>query len=283
MEKLYISLAVIAAVLLVVLFCLFSNNALQITRYKVGLSGVKEGLKIVHLSDLHGKSFKRNNEYLLKKIAEEKPDIIAITGDIIHRYTPRDKDVALKLVSALSGIAPTLFVAGNHEMRNKGYRFFRRSLMSSGAVVLDDCSVDICGLTVTGLNGASLRNDKIFKIAKGGESSVLLAHEPQFIDKYARAGYALVLCGHAHGGQWRIPFAKKGLYAPGQGLLPKYASGLHEKDGCKMIISRGLGNSRFPLRLFNRPEIVAIELTPSDPNLRKQEPDNADARLRERG
>ncbi|MDE6613711.1 MAG: hypothetical protein K2K28_04075 [Clostridia bacterium] len=87
-----------------------------------------------------------------------------------------------------------------------------------------------------------------------------MAHEPQYFENYVKAGFPLTLCGHAHGGQWRIPFTGRGLYAPKQGRFPKYTQGLHEKEGRKMIISRGLGNSEFPLRLFNRPEIVVIDL-----------------------
>lgn len=145
-------------------------------------------------------------------------------------------------------------------MRNKGYRFFRKDLIEAGAEVLDDRTVEICGLTVTGLNGASLKNGKLFKIAPEGNRDILLAHEPQHIENYSKADYKLILCGHAHGGQWRIPFTKQGLYAPGQGVFPKYTSGVHTCDNSKMVISRGLGNSEFPLRLFNRPEIVVLEL-----------------------
>lgn len=191
---------------------------------------------------------------------KEKPDFIAVTGDIIHLYTPRNREVALEAVSSLKEVAPLLYIAGNHEMRNKGYRLFRKEVAEAGGTVLDDRSVEICGITVVGLNGASLRNDKIEKITPPVSPKILLAHEPQFFEKYAAAGYDLILCGHAHGGQWRIPFTKIGLFAPGQGKFPKYTAGVHEKGKSKMIISRGLGNSEFPLRLFNRPEIISIEI-----------------------
>lgn len=256
---LWIALGVIAFAAICALFVWLNNDLLKITRYK--FSGFSEsGIKIVHLSDLHGKSFGRKNERLIKKIVEQKPDLICITGDIIHLYRPRDKAVALQTVGALKEIAPVLYVAGNHEMRNKGYRFLKKDLMEAGAEVLDDRTVEACGLVITGLNGASLRNGKLLKIAPEGARDILLAHEPQHIQSYAKAGYKLVLCGHAHGGQWRIPFTKIGLFAPGQGAFPKYTSGVHECGNSKMVISRGLGNSEFPLRLFNRPEIVVIEV-----------------------
>ena len=124
--------------------------------------------------------------------------------------------------------------------------------------MLDDESVTVCGICVTGLNAASLRNGKIFKLTSESKQ-ILLAHEPQFINKYAEAGYKVALCGHAHGGQWRIPFTGRGLYAPQQGVFPKYTQGVHICGDMQMVVSRGLGNSRFPLRLFNRPEIVVID------------------------
>lgn len=217
-------------------------------------------MRIVHISDLHGKSFSKHNSALVGKALSARPDFIAVTGDIIHRYTPENKSVALETVSALKEVAPVLYVAGNHEMRNKGYRFFRKDLREAGAEVLDDACAQVCGITVAGLNGASLRNNKIEEITPSASPKILLAHEPQFFEKYARYGYDLVLCGHAHGGQWRIPFTGIGLYAPGQGRFPKYSSGLHSCGKTKMIISRGLGNSEFPLRLFNRPELVVIEI-----------------------
>lgn len=256
---LWILLGVVGGLLACALFVWLNNSCLKTTRYKIKIGGSPK-LKIVHLSDLHGKRFGKNNAKLIKKIADEKPDFIAVTGDIIHLYTPKNTETAVITVNALKEIAPVLYIAGNHEMRNKGYRFLRRQLKEAGATVLDDCTAEVCGITVAGLNGASLRNDKIYKITPEVSPKILLAHEPQFFEKYASAGYDLVLCGHAHGGQWRIPFTGKGLYAPGQGAFPKYTSGLHESGKTRMIISRGLGNSEFPLRLFNRPEVVVIEI-----------------------
>lgn len=259
MVWLWIILAAAAFAALTAVFVWFNNRCIKTTRYRVEIPDSPK-LKIVHLSDLHGKAFGRGNSKLVARVKAEAPDFIAFTGDIIHLYTPKNKEVALAAVSALKEIAPFIYVAGNHEMRNKGYRFLRRDLKEAGAEVLDDNTTLVSGITVVGLNGASLRNDKINKITPDVSPKILLAHEPQFFEKYARAGYDLVLCGHAHGGQWRIPFTGVGLYAPGQGKFPKYTSGVHASGKTKMIISRGLGNSEFPLRLFNRPEIVVIEI-----------------------
>lgn len=259
MIVLWISLGIVGGLALIWLFVWLNNSLLCTSRYSVDMS-IEREVKIVHLSDLHGKSFGRRNVRLVSKILKEAPDCIVITGDIIHDYRESNRRVALELVSVLSQIAPVLYVSGNHEMRNKGYRFFRKDLAEAGATVLDNTAVEICGLTVAGLNCSSLKNDVIFNITPNCKNKILLAHMPQFIDRYASAGYDLVLSGHAHGGQWRVPFTDIGIYSPGQGLFPKLTSGEHVRANTNMIISRGLGNSQCPLRLFNRPEIVVINI-----------------------
>ncbi|MDE6613712.1 MAG: metallophosphoesterase [Clostridia bacterium] len=159
---LYILLGVAAVAALLWLFVWFNNSCLTTSRYKVKINGAS-GKRIVHLSDLHGKTFGRRNSRLVKKIEKLKPDFIVITGDIIHLYTPKNKAVALYTVSALKEIAPVVFVSGNHEMRNKGYRFFCKDLKEAGAIVLDDTTAEVCGVTVTGLNGASLKTARLIK------------------------------------------------------------------------------------------------------------------------
>lgn len=249
-------------VVLAVLFVWYSNNALTLTKYTVQSPKVPErGLKIVHLSDLHGKLFGRNGRRLFKLVAEQKPDIICFTGDIIHNYKGGGQEVAAYTVSRLIKIAPVYFIAGNHEMRNKHYRALKKSISDAGAIVLDNQVERVYGINIVGVNGAHLKNATPFRLADGLEGfRLLLAHEPQYIARYAMAGYDLVLSGHAHGGQWRIPFTSVGVYSPGQGLFPKYTEGLHTVGDLRMIISRGLGNSEFPLRIFNRPEVVVIDL-----------------------
>ncbi len=260
----YVISGIVAGLLLVMLFVRLNNSRLQTTRYSVSLP-VQKGVRIVQLSDLHGKSFGHKNKRLVSAVAKSRPDFIVITGDIIHMYRKRDISVALEVVSTLSNIAPVLYVSGNHEMRNISYRFFRKHLKEAGAVVLDNCAHNICGLTVVGLNCASLKNGTVEKITPSSENKILLAHMPQYFEKYAAAGYDLVFCGHAHGGQWRIPFTGRGIYAPGQGLFPKLTSGEHVLGKTHMIISRGLGNSECPLRLFNRPEVVVVDIESNFP------------------
>ena len=263
---LYVCLGIAAGATAIGLFIYANNDWIKITRHKF-VCGTEKKFKIAHLSDLHGKSFGRKNCGLVCKIAAFKPDCIVITGDIIHRYTDKNKRVALELVSSLAAVAPVLFSSGNHEMRNKGYNFFRRDLTEAGAQVLDDRAVRIDGVTFAGLNCASQKNGSVFKIKENltefecnAKVKILLAHKPQFAESYSPAGFDFILSGHAHGGQWRIPFTDIGFYAPGQGVFPKLTSGVHIFGESKLIISRGLGNSQCPLRLFNRPELVFIEL-----------------------
>lgn len=264
MNPIYIALICVGCVLFIAAFVIFSNNCITITRYTVESSKAPgDGVKIVHLSDLHGKSFGKGNGRLLSRVGAQKPDFIAITGDIIHKYRPRDIAVALHTVAELAKIAPVYYVSGNHEMRSTRYRSLREELVAAGARVLDDESEEVCGVTLTGVNCAHIKSGKFFALSQGDGYKILLAHLPQYIDRYALSGYDLTLCGHAHGGQWRIPFTKIGVFSPGQGMFPKYISGVHSCGNMRQVISRGLGNSQCPLRLFNRPEIVVVNIKKS--------------------
>ncbi len=258
---LYITLGCVAFIALIALFVWYSNNLITVTRYKIESGKAPEkGVKIVHLSDLHGKAFGKGNRRLLKKIAKQSPDFIAITGDIIHKYRPRDISVALNAVKELAKIAPVYYVSGNHEMRSTRYRSLKEQLKEAGATVLDNETVQVCGIMMAGVNCAKIKGGGYFSLCGEDGFNLLLAHLPHYIDRYALAGYDLALTGHAHGGQWRIPFTKIGIYSPGQGLFPKYISGVHSCGNMRQVISRGLGNSECPLRLFNRPEIVVVNI-----------------------
>ncbi len=256
-----IVLCAVAGALLLGLFIFFlwwSNNALCVTNLQIS---APIDLKIAHISDLHGKQFGKRSEKLVAKVKQQQPQIIVITGDIIHNYTRRDWAVALTLVRRLCRIAPTYYISGNHELRSKNYRNLRRSIQRAGAVVLDDSAVYTHGVCIVGLGGASQKNHRLETILPQDDSyKILLAHQPQFVEQYAKFSISLMLSGHAHGGQWRIPFTKLGIYAPKQGLFPKYSAGIYTVKNTKLVVSRGLGNSQFPLRLFNRPELVIITL-----------------------
>ncbi len=265
-KKRLIILGISAAAVLI--FCGWQNNTLQISRYSYVSEEVSEqldGFTIVQISDLHNKRFGKDQRRLLKKTAELEPDIIVITGDIVDS-NHTNIDNALELADGAVKIAPTYYVTGNHEhwLEQNDFDELISGLSESGVKILDNERIDIekngshfslTGLDDLYLGGNTLRNMNL----DDDEFNVLLAHEPQYIEEYSAAGIDLALTGHAHGGQFRLPFVG-GIVAPDQGFFPEYSEGIHTSGGMKMVVSRGLGNSIIPVRIFNFPEIVGIEL-----------------------
>lgn len=269
---------IIAAVLVLALliWLLWANSspaATQVTVASDALPEAFEGFKIAHVSDLHNAVFGRKNEKLLSLIRAAKPDIIAITGDLIDsRHT--DIDSALAFVEAAAEIAPVYYVTGNHESR-LDFDTIEPRLIAAGARVLRNEAEDIGRggerIRLAGIDdpsfirtGGTAEERAAAELEQlgdgGGTFTVLLAHRPELVEVYAEYGAGLVLSGHAHGGQVRLPLLG-GLYAPGQGLLPEYDSGLYSLGETQMVVSRGLGNSVAPLRVNNRPELVVVTLS----------------------
>ncbi|MEG1719276.1 MAG: metallophosphoesterase [Clostridia bacterium] len=236
-----------------------------------------DGFKIVHISDLHNKKFGRKEAVLLNKIDKCCPDIIVITGDIIdfHRY---NEEVLKDFISGATSIAPTYYVPGNHESTLSNYNELIKILKAANVNVLEnektttqkgDATLDIIGVldpTFYRADDLYSLKDKTFEgevqnLAFGNEESfkILLTHRPESLELYASNNYDLIFAGHAHGGQIRLPFTE-GIIAPVQGYFPKLTSGKHTIENSTMYISRGLGNSLFPQRIFNQPEIVAVTL-----------------------
>lgn len=272
------SIGIILIVLIVLLaFLYLQNNWISKTRFKISFQKLPKNFhrfKIVHISDLHNKSFGKNQQYLINQIEKEKPNIIIITGDLIdsRRY---NEYIAIKFVKEAVKIAPVYYVTGNHELRSGKFNDLEEKLMSLGVKVLrnnwEEINNNGQGITIAGVDdpytGIRYREpivmDKYLREVKKDldEDSfkILLSHRPEKIDVYAGYGFDLVFSGHAHGGQVRIPFLG-GLIVPNQGFFPKYTSGLHKIKNTVMVISRGLGNSLAPQRIFNRPEIIITEL-----------------------
>ena len=256
--------AVLAA--LAVPFCWRQNNALTVSRYEYASPKVGEALEgftIVQLSDLHNHSFGSGQERLLEGVEELEPDLVVLTGDLVDRRRT-DLEPALALARGLAQRWPVYYVTGNHEWGLSPAQ--RRSLLSgleeAGVTVLEDRGARAAeGLWLMGLSDRSRKGEALSRLAEGHgeELTVLLSHQPQYLDGYAAAGADLVFSGHAHGGQIRLPLLG-GLYAPGQGFFPELTQGVHTRGETTLVVSRGLGNSAFPLRLFNRPEIVAVTL-----------------------
>lgn len=264
------SLVAAAAVLL-----WWGNAAIQSTKidiYGERIPAGLDGFTIVHVSDLHNAEFGTNNEMLLTEIKAASPDIIAVTGDLIDSRR-HDIPKAMKFIDYAMNIAPIYYVSGNNEAWSGQYDELKERLLESGVVVLESEYATIehggVSLRLLGLSDPDflLRYDKsslidyqLKDMADGsGDYSILLSHRPELFDIYAEHDIDLVLSGHAHGGQIRLPFIG-GLAAPNQGLFPEYAEGLHEINNTQMIISRGLGNSVFPLRVNNRPELIVATL-----------------------
>lgn len=266
---------------LAIMFCFEQNNRIVITKYS--LKNTNNGIRILLVSDLHSKQFGKDNKRLLKKIKEQSPDLIAFTGDLINDKGKKI-DETLRFVSGLSKAAPVYYVPGNHEHRLDCFEELMEKIKNAGAAVLLDeiKSVQIKGRTINiaGLdeNQASFKNyserrkgnfkyknyDAFFEeFCKKEGFRLVLSHYPENFaaigeNSYNKYDFELMLAGHAHGGQFILPLTGS-VYSPGQGLFPKYASGIHGEKP-KLTVSRGLGNSEFPLRLFNHPEIIIIDI-----------------------
>lgn len=273
-----IIIAIIICVILFYVFCYYQNNKLDITKYSVeNRSG--GSFKIVQLSDFHSKPFKA----VLKKAAALSPDIICITGDYINDRG-KNKDKMLAYGRELLKIAPVYYITGNHERRLDYFDDLMEELRQIGFIVLlnETAENEYCAILGLDENQADFDDYKARKkgtfkykdmrpyfeqIEKSGKFRLVLSHFPENFEgikelNYSQYDFDLQLSGHAHGGQWII---FKPLFSPGQGILPKYAKGAFG-DRPKLIVSRGLGNSEFPLRLFNHPEIVVIEVTENGGN-----------------
>ena len=230
------------------------------------VKGALEGFRITQISDLHNKEFGRENCRLLALAEAQLPDLLVITGDLTDSYHP-DLDKALDTASRLTRIAPCYYVTGNHEHRLSRERqeVFFRGLEAAGVVLLRNEAVRLGlgeGFRLLGVDCNQARTDTLKDLMAdrpAGELNILLAHKPHYAKSYREAGVDLVLAGHAHGGQWRLP-GIGGLYAPGQGPLPKYTAGMYRLGDTVMCVSRGLGNSSFPLRIENQPELVTVTL-----------------------
>jgi uncharacterized protein len=236
-----------------------------------------DGFKILHISDLHNKEFGSNQNRLLSKIEKTNPDIIVITGDLIDS-NHTDIDVAMELIHGAIHIAPIYYVSGNHEARAGLYSELKSKMENVGVVVLGDQkievfhgneSIDIIGLSDPSFSeydsmkygGNTKTEDLLDKLIEDNTNfKILLSHRTELFDIYSNSDVDLIFSGHAHGGQFRLPFIG-GLYAPGQGFFPELTEGIHTGNNVSMVISRGLGNSIVPVRIFNRPELIVVTLS----------------------
>ncbi len=257
--------------ILFLLWMVVTNIFVEVNKITVSYTNLPDafdGFKIVQISDFHNAEYANDNAALIADVAEVQPDIIAITGDFVDSDRT-DIQVALDFASALSQIAPCYYVTGNHEARLSFHKYkeLEDGLLDIGVNVLRNREVTIekagAQISLLGLDdpnfGQGINAERINRISQNNNFSILLSHRPEYYDRYHMSVANLVLTGHAHGGQVRLPFVG-GLLAPGQGLFPKYDAGLYQEDDFAMVVSRGIGNSAVPIRFNNQPEIVVIEL-----------------------
>lgn len=237
-----------------------------------------DGFVLCQVSDVHNEARGEGNAALLRALREAAPDLICITGDFLDSRRT-DLDFALELAGQLAEIAPAVYVTGNHEARLKDLSALEAGLAARGVRVLRDGWTPLARggeeIALLGLDDPGFAAGEDWTLAEGLDQtqarlsallaqagdrfSLVLSHRPELLPAYAEAGADLVLSGHAHGGQVRLP-GIGGLFAPGQGILPRLTSGVHARGETRLVVSRGLGNSAFPLRVFNPPEIVTVTL-----------------------
>lgn len=253
------------------------NTTVGVTHYEIASDKIPanyDKYTIVQISDLHDAELGENHSHVVDRVKMITPQAIFITGDFIdsNRY---DLEKSLILIEELQFVAPIYYVTGNHEIATQDMDRIKGALEDLGVRVLSneadvitlfpDSSIAIGGIEDP--LASELEDDEAVKISieQAFENipdemfKVLLSHRPEQFDVYAEAGIDVTFSGHAHGGQFRIP-GIGGLVSPGQGWFPKYSSGVHEKNGRDLVVSRGLGNSIIPVRLFNQPEIVVVTL-----------------------
>lgn len=277
-NKLKILIILISVIIGFTLFFTWQNNDIVISKFNYYNSKIPKdfnNFKIAHISDLHNKSFGNNQKFLLNKLKRISPDIIVITGDLIDskKY---NLDTSMIFIAGATKIAPVYYVSGNHEAWSGKFDIIIEKLKNYGVNILNDTEINIkngeSSISLLGLNdpallgynyldGLNLTNmiSNLNQWSSKNNFKILLSHRPELFDLYLENNMDLVFTGHAHGGQIRIP-GIGGLIAPDQGLFPMYTSGSYTKDLTTMFVSRGLGNSIFPLRIFNRPEIISVTL-----------------------
>ncbi len=273
-------LIILFAILLLFVFCYYQNNKIDLTEYTVKSKNIMNDTKIVHLSDLHSKPFKK----VISKLSGIKPDAIMITGDYINDHC-KNKDKMLEFGKELVKIAPVFYITGNHERRLENFETLMNELSEIGFKVLlnETTTAQINGnnISILGLderqadfNDYKARKNGTFvykdmkpyfdKLDNLDGFKIVLSHFPENFEgvkenNYSQYDFDIQLSGHAHGGQFILPFIGP-IYSPGQGLFPKYARGSFGNKP-KLIVSRGIGNAEFPVRLFNHPEINIITLS----------------------
>lgn len=259
----------------------------RVTKYRIcsqKLNGIKKEKKIIFLSDLHNRMYGEENERLLESIRNQHPDLILIGGDMLVRKDGNSYDKTVHFLAKLPGICPVYCANGNHEQKLKelpdkyeqSYEEYKKALTASGIHMLENASetvkleevpVKLSGLEIPlgayarfGKKELSLKEitDRIGE--HGDDYQILFAHHPRYIQEYLEYGADLILSGHYHGGVMQLP-GIGGVISPDFTLFPKYSGGIYREGTQTVVVSRGLGTHSVPVRLWNWPELIVLELS----------------------
>lgn len=243
--------------------------------YAVEDPSISSKVRIALISDLHSCDYGLKQREVMDALYAQAPDIVLLGGDIVDDRLPHDK--ARDFLSAVSEKYDCFYVSGNHEYWSGDSDGIKRMIEDDGITVLEgeSCLHEVRGqrISISGVDdfeiGEAAFDQQLARCAEKIDNqtfSILLTHRPEQISRYLPYGFDLILSGHAHGGQWRIPGILNGLLAPDQGFFPPYAGGEYGFDDARMIVSRGLAkeSTRIP-RIFNQPEIVIVDINPQEP------------------
>lgn len=265
---------IIAGMLLVLLAAVSVvafNDEMVLKYYSIPTDKVEQDIRIALITDLHSCYYGKDQKLLIDAVRQEQPDIILLGGDIADDKIPHDNTKTV--IEALGPEYPCFYVSGNHEYWSGEIEEIKQLFRGAGIQVLEgegsllafgEISIAIYGVDDPD-GGKSAFSDQLNRAGSDVDQTifnVLLSHRPEYIETYRNYPFDLVLSGHAHGGQWRIPGILNGLLAPDQGLFPKYAGGIYPSEHQIMIVSRGLAkeSTRVP-RIFNHRELVIIDIT----------------------
>lgn len=286
-------LKILIATAVIVLIVIMFDSRMIVRRYEIDSPKVDTPIRIALITDLHSCKYGKKQTKLLDAIYAESPDLVLLGGDIFDDVI-EDTNTELFL-AGISEKYPCYYVTGNHEYWSGQAKFSAKIDIlnkynivilagTSEVVEVNGESINLCGVNdpdaymveidsetdpqayVEAQNRKEVtftqQLDNVSSVSENGNFTLLLSHRPEFFEQYTDYNFDLVLSGHAHGGQWRVPLVFNGLYAPDQGVFPEYAGGRYEQDGTTMIVSRGLAReSTWAPRVFNRPELVIVDIT----------------------
>ena len=248
------------------------DSGLTVRKYTVESEKISGIVRLVLLTDLHCCDYGEGQQELLDVVEAQSPDLVLLSGDMVDDDPRLPEEKALTAVEALAERWPVYYVTGNHEFWSGRVEEIKEKLRQCGAVVLEGeaklvtaagQTLQICGVDDPNVGERAWQSqlETVTADLKEDVFSVLLTHRPERVEDYTGRGFDLVLAGHAHGGQWRLPGLINGLIAPNQGLFPHYAGGTYDLEGTTLIVSRGLAreSTRVP-RFFNPPEVVVIDV-----------------------